>query len=246
MQNILGVLFAGSIFVAFVPPALAADEAVCGDVNGNGTLTSGDALVVLKAAVGQPVTLICPAPATPPKTGQTVCYDEDGVVESCNLTGQDGELRKGITRSFTENADTVTDNITGLMWEKLSDDGLFHDKDDDYTWTNAFSTKIGKLNALELGGFADWRVPSRNELATLVNAGTHGPAAFSVFQHNCSAGCAVATCSCTASIPYWSSTSADSTPSDAWVVSFDDGAVVTETKTTEAPGIRAVRTVTKK
>jgi hypothetical protein len=246
MRSIFTVLFMFSICALPVPSATAAESAICGDVNNNGSLAASDALAVLKAAVGQPVTLICPAPASPAKTGQTTCYNDDGDVESCTLTGQDGELRSGIARSFTENNGTIADNVTGLMWEKLVDDDLFHDKDDNYTWSNTFLTKIGKLNALKLGGFDDWRVPSRNELATLVNAGAHGPATFSVFHHNCSPGCSAATCSCTASQAYWSSTSDDSTPADAWVVSFDNGSVVTETKTTLGPGIRGVRTGTNK
>lgn len=37
----------------------SADARVCGDVNASDTVTSGDALLVLKSAVGQPVTLTC-------------------------------------------------------------------------------------------------------------------------------------------------------------------------------------------
>ncbi|MFN2427804.1 MAG: hypothetical protein ABR587_15310 [Candidatus Binatia bacterium] len=39
---------------------LASAASICGDVNDNGQLTAGDALVVLKAAVGQAVELTCP------------------------------------------------------------------------------------------------------------------------------------------------------------------------------------------
>lgn len=56
--------------------------------------------------------------------------------------------------SFTDNGDgTITDNRTGLMWEKLSDDGSIHDKDTTYTWHNA-GTKITALNGG--GGFAGY------------------------------------------------------------------------------------------
>ena len=64
-------------------------------------------------------------PAQPLKTGQTTAYG----------TGSDGDLQKGASRSFTDNGDgTITDNTTGLMWEKKSDDGSIHDKDNTYTW----------------------------------------------------------------------------------------------------------------
>ena len=56
---------------------------------------------------------------------------------------------------------TITDTKTGLMWEKLSDDGSIHDKDTAYTWANAFAVKVATLNGG--GGFAghtDWRVPN--------------------------------------------------------------------------------------
>ena len=57
-----------------------------------------------------------------PKTGQTVCYDAAGGVIACANTGQDGDLQKGVTwpsPRFTDNSDqTITDNLTGLMWTK--------------------------------------------------------------------------------------------------------------------------------
>ena len=37
---------------------------------------------------------------------------------------------------------TITDVNTGLMWEKLSDDGSIHDKDNAYSWTNAFTNGV--------------------------------------------------------------------------------------------------------
>ena len=68
------------------------------------------------------------------KTGQTLCYNSAGSVISCAGTGQDGELQKGVARSYTDNGDgTITDNTTGLIWEKLTDDGTIHDKDNVYT-----------------------------------------------------------------------------------------------------------------
>jgi hypothetical protein len=38
-------------------------------------------------------------------------------------------VQAGIPRSYTDNGDgTITDNVTGLMWEKLSDDASVHDQ----------------------------------------------------------------------------------------------------------------------
>jgi hypothetical protein len=80
------------------------------------------------------------------KTGQTLCYDDVGTVIACAGTGQDAELQKGLAGAYTDNGNgTITDTGTGLMWEKLSDDGTIHDKDTAYTWLDAFSTKVAML-----------------------------------------------------------------------------------------------------
>jgi hypothetical protein len=103
------------------------------------------------------------------KTGQTTCWDTGGAVIPCAGTGQDGELQKGLARAYVDNGDgTITDTKTGLMWEKLSDDGSMHDQDTTYTWANAFAVKVATLNGG--GGFAgytDWRVPNVNELQSI-------------------------------------------------------------------------------
>ncbi|HEY2773389.1 MAG TPA: DUF1566 domain-containing protein [Candidatus Binatia bacterium] len=89
---------------------LAADPApVCGDVNNSGNLSASDALAVLKAAVGQQITLQCAPPGLPLGSGQTESYGR----------GDDGEVRSGLTLAYTDNGDgTITDGNTGRMWEK--------------------------------------------------------------------------------------------------------------------------------
>lgn len=66
-----------------------------------------------------------------PATGQTVCWNTlaDEIIP-CAGTGLDGESHAGGVLSFVDNGDgTLTDLNTGLMWEKKSDDGSIHDKD---------------------------------------------------------------------------------------------------------------------
>jgi len=160
------------------------------------------------------------------ETGQTICYNTAGSVIACAGTGQDGELQKGLANSFTDNGDgTITDNLSGLMWEKLSDDGTIHDKDNTYTWLTAVTSKVATLNGG--GGFAghtDWRVPNRFELETLVNLGAVIPSTYSAFNTACPASCTVLTCSCTQSSNYWSSSTYQGTPTIAWNVYFTVGA----------------------
>ena len=56
-----------------------------------------------------------------PDTGQSTCYDTPGNVISCDGTGQDGAYSIN-PMSYTDNGnDTVTDNNTGLMWQKQDD-----------------------------------------------------------------------------------------------------------------------------
>jgi len=175
------------------------------------------------------------------KTGQTICYDNAGTVIACAGTGQDGELQKGLAVPYTDNGDgTITDTRTGLMWEKLSDDGSIHDKDTAATWTNAFSTKVAMLNAGSFAGFTDWRVPNVNELQSLVNYGASYPAINAAFNANCAPTCSVLTCSCTQPNAYWSSSTYQEIPSIAWVVYFQDGYVVGYLKDNSGY-VRAVR-----
>lgn len=66
---------------------------------------------------------------------------------------------------------TVTDNATGLMWQ------------DDTSPSMAWETAIGYCENLDLDGYADWRLPNLNELTSLVDDTTCGPAINMVFQH---------------------------------------------------------------
>jgi hypothetical protein len=176
------------------------------------------------------------------KTGQTACYNTAGSTIACAGTGQDGELQKGAARSVTDNGNgTVTDNLTGLMWEKQSDDGSIHDKDNTYTWDNAFASKVASLNSTVFAGHNDWRVPNIVELLSLVNYAVITPATFSEFNASCTATCTVLTCSCTSSEYYWSSDSNRGGPASAWDVAFYSGNTGTGGKTTTTHRVRAVR-----
>ena len=127
--------------------------------------------------------------------------------------------------SFTDNGDgTVTDDNTGLVWEKLSMDGSVHDRTKTYTWSQAFTGHVATLNGGSFAGHTDWRVPNVKELLSIANYQNATPAVSSAFNANCtSVGCTVLTCSCTASNGfYWSSTSYAS-PTSAWYVLFDFG-----------------------
>ena len=193
-------------------------------------------------------TTTAPPPCHFPATGQTGCWDSLGDPISCSGTGQDGEIQAGAPLSYTDNGDgTVTDDNTGLMWEKQSRDGTVHDVGNTYTWDGAFSAHVAALNSGGFAGHTDWRLPNVRELATIATFQNASPmpAVSAAFDTNCTPGCTVLDCSCTTrSVGYWSSTSrAPATggfPTSAYFVSFAFGTHAYVPKSVGA-AVRAVR-----
>jgi arylsulfatase A-like enzyme len=59
--------------------------------------------------------------------------------------------------SYTDNNDgTVTDNVTGLMWQKDMGEKI------------SYPEAVEKANNLSLGGYDDWRIPTIKELYSLI------------------------------------------------------------------------------
>jgi len=195
------------------------------------------------AALGGAPLPVCQPP--PLKTGQTTAYG----------TGSDGDLQKGASQSFTDNGDgTITDNTTGLMWEKKDQSGLApHDWSQTYTWCGAScgttnimdgtitTTFLAALNGGSgFAGHTDWRIPNANELESIRNLENVSPATDSAFNTGCVASCTVTMCSCTQSDIYWSSTTYQFNPNLAWGVYFFDGYVFALAKSNNY-SVRAVR-----
>jgi len=117
------------------------------------------------------ITAITPGDPTAPlaDTGQTTSYT--------TIFGEDSDYTY-IPMSFTDNADgTVTDNVTGLLWQKGSVSN--------YNWFEATGTPdvvynpggaIDVCGSLSLGGVNNWRVPTKKELVAITNYGTYSPA----------------------------------------------------------------------
>jgi hypothetical protein len=155
-------------------------------------------------------------------TGQTTCWDVNGSAIPCGGTGQDGDVQAGVPPSYTDNGDgTITDNSTGLMWAKKSDDGSIHDKDTTYTWQQAFSVHLAALNGGGFAGYTDWRLPNVRELQSILNYGQMSPSVSPHTFNACFTNCTVLNCSCTATSSYWSSTADVVMPSQAWIVNFN-------------------------
>jgi len=175
-----------------------------------------------------------------PATGQTESY----------APGDDGALRAGAPLRFKDNGDgTLTDESTGLVWEKKGDDGGLHDKDRAFAWEPGAGSLwewLASVNTEGGSGFAgkkDWRIPNRKELESIVDAGRFNPALPPAFTTACAPSCAAKVCSCTASLlHYWTSTSVAAAPADfAWGMLPSSGAVLATTRKTALGHVRVVR-----
>ena len=99
-----------------------------------------------------------------PDTGIELCYDIDSEIACPDpgepFHGQDAQYTIN-PMSFTNNGDgTVTDNVTGLMWQQR-DDGVERDWEDALTY----------CEELDLAGHTAWRLPDEYELQGIVDYG---------------------------------------------------------------------------
>jgi len=168
------------------------------------------------------------------------------------------------TQRFVDNMNgTITDKQTGLQWEKKDTTcpGI-HCVDDIYSWCvgsddftcvnggvpdgTAFTSFLRTLNGGDTGvgnctvsddatppqaGFAghcDWRLPTIAELSTILAPCGMGPCIDSAFGP-------------TAAAFYWSSTSHPAALTNAWDLSFSNGAFFVDPKTFVVVRVRAVR-----
>ena len=179
-----------------------------------------------------------------PATGQMTCWDSSGNGIDCAGTGQDGDIQAGKPLRYKDNGDgTITDKVTGLMWEKKDDNNTdpLHDMDTTYTWDNAFAGHVAGLNTAHFAGHTDWRLPNMKELQSIVDWEMVTPAVDPVFDTDCAASCTVLICSCTpASSGYWSSSTDAGTPTFAFGVGFNFGSVLNPGKGSSL-FVRAVR-----
>ena len=124
---------------------------------------------------------------------------------------------------FTDNGDgTITDNVTGLMWQK-EDDNISR------TWESS----IMYCEGLSLSNYSDWRLPNPKELKSIVDYTTYSPAIDLTYFPNT-----------IILFPngwfYWSSTTLVNFTSDAWYVEYASGFVGSEPKSSSGY-VRCVR-----
>ncbi|MGK5090930.1 DUF1566 domain-containing protein [Deltaproteobacteria bacterium TL4] len=123
-------------------------------------------------------------------------------------------VRNGVSEFtlFTDNSDgTVTDNLSGLMWQK----------ENDYYTKISWGESLSYCENLSLGGKTDWRLPNIKELESITNDSEFNPAIESTYFPN------------TYSSKYWSSTTFIFTAgmTQSWFVDFYYGFVERSEKT---------------
>ena len=143
-----------------------------------------------------------------PDSWQTKCYQPTSPFAEipCAGTGQDGAYNIN-PLSYTDNGLTVTDNNTGLIWQK-QDDGKTR------TFANAVSFCNNSTTTVGLSG-SGWRLPTKKELTSIVDFSipTSGPTIDPIFQNTSNTSY------------YWSSTTFASDPTKAWFADFSIGRV---------------------
>ncbi|MCP5088816.1 MAG: DUF1566 domain-containing protein [Rhodobacteraceae bacterium] len=109
-----------------------------------------------------------------PDTGVTSSYSDKSKISAPSkgraFFGQDGQYRIS-NPSYVNNGDgTITDKVTGLMWEKSMGGKM------------TLKEAQRKANQSNLGGHGDWRIPTITELYSLIQfTGKHGPNSSKLF-----------------------------------------------------------------
>lgn len=153
-------------------------------------------------------------------TGQSLCFDAAGRLVDCTGTDQDGGFRTGTAwpepRFMLQGQELALDRLTALVWPRVASKGGFP-----MSWSEALSS-VKLMNKENAFGHADWRLPNRRELSSLISYGHHRPALpaghpFVISQ-----------------TWYWTSTTASLALGHAWHVHLEGGRMFYGDKTRDA------------
>jgi len=133
--------------------------------------------------------------------------------------------------NFSDNGDgTITHHTTGLIWQRCSLGQSWDGSDctgsaDGFTWADALASAVQNTFA----GHNDWRLPNKNELASIVEYRCWNPVINNQQFPN------------TLGNWFWSSSPYASDSDSAWVVYFSNGLVYYNDKSYDSGYVRLVR-----
>lgn len=174
------------------------------------------------------VCFLCPMMGwayTLPDSGQTKCFDDTQQIEcptseTADYYGQDGTYLS-VPANVLDNGDgTVTDNNTNLTWQQ-------NPNRTSLAWAEA----TAYCTSARDGGYADWRLPSRREIATTIFFNRDSPT-FPYLMENANT-----------SESFWTSTESAADTTKAYTLSGGDAYSDVTSKTTASSSIatRCVR-----
>ncbi|GAB1410470.1 hypothetical protein MASR1M90_16240 [Desulfovibrionales bacterium] len=106
-------------------------------------------------------------------TGLVSCYDMDGAGVACDGTGQDADRPLSVLpepRFVVTSDGPVRDQRTGLLWYPSANVFVFP-----LSFAESIQA-VQELNQAQALGRTDWRLPTRQELRSLVSHGAKNPA----------------------------------------------------------------------
>ncbi|MFS1422875.1 DUF1566 domain-containing protein [Shewanella sp. 10N.286.48.B5] len=130
--------------------------------NYSGNVIFSEDLMAVNTAVKESIVKTSQKIASYPivDTGQRKSYSNNAVIplpdNANDFYGQDASYSTNPPSYTDNNNGTITDNVTGLIWQKQMGDKLSYDE------------ALLKINTLKLAGYGDWRIPTIKELYSLI------------------------------------------------------------------------------
>ena len=133
-----------------------------------------------------------------------------------------GNFQHDYERQTSHDVTLVVDYVTNLIWQQTGSPKPL-------AWKAAHEY-IQRLNSMQYAGYADWRLPTIEELASLLSsAKQHGPLYIAPLFDNTQLWC-------------WSADIVESSPDMAWYISFSSGGIQPHERKNSA-FVRAVRSM---
>ena len=103
-------------------------------------------------------------------TNQSVFYDTSNVISAPSsgnaFYGQDAQYTRNEIQYQNNGDGTITDMVTGLMWQKSPDTD--RDGDIDASDKKTYAQAVSGASSCTTGGYTDWRLPTIKELYSLI------------------------------------------------------------------------------